>query len=109
MFLRRRTINSGEWTYEDTALAMALEEYEAGLCPGGNHPLAETTLPEHADAYRPGERVRCHYCTANALLAEVLAKDEKSAGVLVPIVLDPDVVALNRLPVPPLPPELESP
>jgi hypothetical protein len=106
VFLWVRTVNSREWTDQDTVYAMALEDYEAGLCPGCNHPLDETTKPEHADAYRPGERMRCHYCKAQALIAEVAEKDEDSAGVLVPVVLDPDVVAQNLKPVPPLPPEL---
>jgi hypothetical protein len=106
VFLRKRTVNTAEWTDEDTSLAMALEDYEAGLCPGCHHPFAETTLPEHADAYRPGERIRCHYCTGQALVREVLEKEENSAGVQVPLVLDADVVELNRRPVPPLPPEL---
>ncbi len=109
VFLRKRTVHSGEWTDEDTSLAMLLEDYEAGLCPGGPHPLAETTKPEHADAYRPGEPVRCHYCRAQALVAEVAEKDESGAGLLIPLVLDPDVVALNLLPIPPLPPELGGP
>jgi hypothetical protein len=108
VFLQVRTVNSRDWTEADTVYAMALEDYEAGLCPGGNHPLAETTLPEHADAYRPGERIRCHYCKAQALVEEVAGKDEDGAGVLIPIVLDPEVVARNRLPVPPLPPELRT-
>jgi hypothetical protein len=107
VFLRTRTVNTTEWTEQDTTLAMALEDYEAGLCPGGNHPLAETSRSEHADAYRPGERIRCHYCKAQALIAEVAEKSQENlAGVLTPIVLDADVVALNRRPVPPLPPEL---
>jgi hypothetical protein len=106
VFLRQRTVNTREWTDADTAYAMALEDYEAGLCPGCNHPLAETTQQYHADAYRPGEQIRCHYCTARALVAEVAEKDEHAAGLMVPLVLDLDVVALNKLPVPPLPPEL---
>jgi hypothetical protein len=107
VFLRKRIVNSTEWTDEDTSLAMALEDYEAGLCPGGPHPLAETTRPEHADAYRPGERILCHYCKAQALVAEVAEKQQESqAGVLTPLVLDADVVELNRRPVPPLPPDL---
>lgn len=87
---------------------MALEDYEAGLCPGGNHPLAETSKPEHADAYRPDKdrEVRCHFCKAQELLAEVMAKGEDTAGVFLPLMLDPEVVALNKKPVPPLPPEL---
>jgi hypothetical protein len=107
VFLGERTVDTAGWTERDSVYAMALEDYEAGLCPGGNHPLAETTRPEHADAYRPGERIRCHYCKAQALVAEVAEKNrEDVAGVLTPIVLDPEVVALNLRPVPPLPPEL---
>jgi hypothetical protein len=108
VFIRKRTVNSAEWTDDDTMLALALENYESGLCPGGPHVLAETSKPEHADAYRPdtAKRLRCHHCKASALLAEVTANEEDTAGVMVPLMLDPDVVALNLLPVPPLPPEL---
>ncbi len=106
VFIRKRTVNTAEWTDDDTALAMVLEDYEAGLCPGGNHPLAETSAPEHADAYRPAPPIRCHYCTAQASMAEVAQKQERTAGLLFPLILDPDVVELNRQPVPPLPPEL---
>ena len=107
VFMRKRTVNSVEWTDEDTILALALENYEAGLCPGGPHVLAETSKPEHEDAYRPdrANEIRCHRCKAAALLAEVTAKEEDTAGVMVPLILDPDRVALNLLPVPPLPPE----
>ena len=108
VFIGQRTVNTREWTAEDTRLAMALEDYEASLCPGGDHVLAETSRPEREDAYRPGRRVRCHHCTGRALVDEVLAKEERSAGVLVSVVLDADVVAQNQLPVPPLPPELMS-
>ena len=106
IFIRERTSETPWWTDRDTQMIMALEYYEASLCPGGDHILAETSKDEHADAYRPGERIRCHKCKAQALLNEVLAKDEDSAGVMAPVVLDADVVALNRLPVPELPPEL---
>ena len=106
VFLRERSVNTTEWTDRDTLYALALEDFEAGLCPGGDHVLAVTSRPEHDSAYRPGERTVCHYCKAEALLADVMGKEENAAGVLVPLVLDPDVVALNKLPVPPLPPEL---
>ena len=113
VFIRQRTVNSTEWTDEDTRLALALDDYEAGLCPGGNHVLAETSRPEHADAYRPAhpphEWTRCHYCTASAALSEVIAKQTRPEGLSVPLVLDPEIVARNRLPVPPLPPELRQP
>ncbi len=105
VFIRKRTVNSAEWTDDDTALAMALESYESGLCPGGNHVLAETSRPDHQDAYRPGEPICCYQCKAEAMVAEVAEKSD-SAGVMFPMVLDPALVELNRQPAPPLPPEL---
>lgn len=102
MFVGDRKVNTREWTWQDTQLAMALETFEAGLCPGGDHVLAETSKPEHADAYRPDKdhEVRCHKCKARALLDEVMAKDEDSVGVFVPLMLDLEVVARNLLPTP---------
>jgi hypothetical protein len=92
-----------QWTAEDRAAALALRNYEAGLCPGCNHPLEETTKPEHQYAYRPdGEPIRCHYCTAQALVS---GSDDDKAGLLYPMTLDAEVVELNKQPVPPLPPE----
>ena len=93
-----------EWTEQDRKLALALEEYEAGLCPGCQNPLDETSNPDHQDAYRPEPPIRCHYCTTQALVSETAEKQhEHTAGLLFPIVLDPDVVELNKQPVPPLP------
>lgn len=108
VFLRERTVDSGGWTDSDTAWALALEDYEAGLCPGGEHVLAETTLPEHEMAYRPdGEGERCHYCAALRLLEKQMGERDNADGVLLPkLVLDPDAVARNRQPAPPIPPEL---
>jgi hypothetical protein len=98
-----------DWTQADTDLAWALDQYEAGLCPGGEHVLAETSKPEHQDAYRlNGPPIRCHYCTAKALAGEVAEKQENPAGLLFGFKLDADVVELNRQPVPPLPPELQQ-
>ena len=95
-----------QWTDEDRDAALALRNYEAGLCPGCNHPLEETTKPEHQDAYRPDEPIRCHYCVTQAIVAGADAEAKASAGLLYPIKLDADVVELNKQPVPPLPPEL---
>ena len=107
VFLRIRTVEIPQWTDADTSYAMALEDYEAGLCPGGNHPLSETTKAEHANAYVGGEVIECYHCTGQGRVSAAAEKDEnRPAGLLVHIVLDPEVVALNRLPVPPLPPEL---
>lgn len=98
-----------EWTDQDRELALALDEYEAGLCPGCQQPLDETSDPEHSDAYRPQEPIRCHYCKMQALVSETASKQhENTAGLYFPLRLDPDVVELNRQPVPPLPPELQG-
>ena len=99
----------GEWLPEDTELALALEDYEAGLCPGCGLPQSETTKPEHKDAYRPEEPIRCHYCTAQSLVADTAEKQhERVAGLYFPLVLDAEVVELNKQPVPPPPKELSN-
>ena len=103
-----RSEETPEWTVEDRELAFALMEYEAGLCPGCNQPLDETSQADHQDAYRPEEPIRCHYCTAQALVNESAQDQERAAGLMYPLKLDLDVVELNRQPVPPLPPELQQ-
>ena len=103
-----RSVTTAEWTDADRQAALDLEAYEASLCPGCNHPLEETTRPEHSDAYRPEPPIRCHYCTAQAIQSEAVGKQhERSEGLLFSFELNPDVVELNRQPVPPLPPELQ--
>jgi hypothetical protein len=94
-----------DWTQADTDLVWALDQYEAGLCPGGDHHLDVTSKPEHEDAYRLHERFRCHYCKARAVAAEA---EEDQAGLVTTFRLDPEVVAKNREPVPPLPVELQQ-
>lgn len=100
-----RTETSG-WTGPDREAVLALLNYEAGLCPGCNHPLAETTRVEHTAAYRPEPPIRCHFCTTQAAMAKTQSEDEKSPGLLYSISLDAAVVELNSQPIPPLPPEL---
>lgn len=103
----RSTTN--DWTVEDSNLVWALDQYEAGLCPGGDHHLDETAKLERADAYRPNDPILCHYCKAKALTQEVAEKrSENTAGLLYTYRLDPDVVELNKKPVPLLPPELQQ-
>lgn len=103
------TVETPEWTEEDRELAFALEEWEAGLCPGCQQPLSETSKPEHKDAYVPTAPIRCHYCTVQAQHAETMENQSKKiAGLLFSYHLDPDVVQLNLQPVPPLPPELQG-
>jgi hypothetical protein len=114
VFLRKRTVNSTEWDDEDTSLAMALEDYEAE-CDDRGHYLPETTKPEHDDAYRAdrNRQQTCYKCRAEDVLGEVLGKEAergvRTAGLMIPFVLDPEVVARNLLPVPPVPPESMNP
>lgn len=48
------------WTEQDTLLALALTEYEDGLCPGCGHPLHESTAGD-ARYEAPPPR-RCKAC-----------------------------------------------
>jgi hypothetical protein len=67
-----------EWTADDTQMAVALETYEASLCPGCGESAAETTDIRH-DANYDGEdaapyeelsRVICHRCLARSTAAQ---------------------------------------
>src|SRR5215207_4156479 len=87
-----RAVETPEWTAEDRDLAYALMNYEAGLCPGCQQSLDETSKSEHSDAYRPDEPIRCHYCTAQALVSETAEKQHSPAGLLFPLRLDPEIV-----------------
>jgi hypothetical protein len=49
------------WTEQDTLLAAALVEYEAGLCSGCGHPLDESTPEKHR--YESPPPRRCQACT----------------------------------------------
>jgi hypothetical protein len=109
VFLGERTVDASGWTRVDTTYALALEDYEAGLCPGGDHVLAETSKPEHEDAWRPNPPTRCHYCTARAVVAKADKAQENTAGLYYSFGLNQEVVELNLQPVPPLPPELAAP
>lgn len=109
VILKERTVNTTEYTARDVDFILAFEVYEDSLCPGGPHVLAETSKPEHAGAYRPAgeeDQIVCHRCKAQALLSDHMAEKEGTAGVFVPLVLDEEIVARNKLPVPPRPPEL---
>lgn len=52
------------FTPEQTALFLALAEYEDGCCPGCGGHLQETTAPEAEFLYRDEDPVRCHKCAA---------------------------------------------
>lgn len=63
------SVTDPDWTDEDRDLALALLAYEASLCTGCGHPLAETTDPAAEEAY-VAEAMRCHRCTAAEQEAE---------------------------------------
>lgn len=50
------------WTEQDTLLACAFVEYEAGLCSGCGHPLHEST--ERDARYEAPPPRRCKACDA---------------------------------------------
>jgi predicted RNA-binding Zn-ribbon protein involved in translation (DUF1610 family) len=52
-----------EWTSRDVELALALEEYEAALCPGCGGDLDETIKRENEFRYT-AESDLCHRCVA---------------------------------------------
>ena len=78
---------SVEWTTDDAEQAMALEEYEAGLCQGCRDRLAETTRPDRDGAYRAGLPIRCHRCTAQLQQAERYADTTQPTALLIPVEL----------------------
>jgi predicted amidophosphoribosyltransferase len=75
-----------EWDGPERRAAMALLVFESGLCPGCRQPLAETTRPEREFAYKAGQAIRCHRCTA---MEQAHAKYENApapGALLIPIV-----------------------
>lgn len=78
-----------EWDEDSRGLALALCEYEAGLCPGCRNPLAETTDPRHEDRYFTAEAVRCHRCTATDQASRRYEGSPSPAALLVPVEFRP--------------------
>ena len=73
------------WSAEDRELALALADYEAGLCGGCHAPLEETTAPEAEDAYEAGLAVRCHRCTESARASEFYAESPQPSALMIPV------------------------
>lgn len=84
--VRSVTTVEPEWDGPERRAAMALLVFESGLCPGCRQPLAETTRPEREFAYKAGQAIRCHRCTA---MEQAHAKYENApapGALLIPIV-----------------------
>jgi len=75
------------WTEEDRAMAMELQDYEAGLCPGCGTPLAETTKAEHEFAYVAKDPIRCHRCTASQRAMTAHEDKPQASALSIPVVL----------------------
>lgn len=78
-----------EWDDESRGMALALAEYEAGLCPSCRRPLIETTDKRHEDRYIAEPAVRCHCCTATEQASKAYAESPAPGALLVPVVLVP--------------------
>ena len=81
------------WSRRDVDLALALHEYEAGLCRGCGDPLAVTTRPENDGAYRTSLPIRCHKCTAVQIASEVYQDTAQASALSLGAELDPERVA----------------
>ena len=52
------------WLPSDVMLALALTEYEAGLCDGCGQPMHQSMDPETEGRWVAPPPARCHACTA---------------------------------------------
>jgi len=82
-----RTISRAEpeWGDEDRDLAVALLDFEAGLCSSCRTPLVETTDAQHEDAYRADPAIRCHRCTAIIRGSEMYRDAPQPGALLIPV------------------------
>jgi hypothetical protein len=76
-----------EWTDEDRRLALELQEYEAGLCPGCSTPMSETTDPANEYRYEAKLPLRCHRCTTSERAMKQYEENEAPSALFLPIVL----------------------
>lgn len=79
------TTVEAEWDADGRGLALALTEYEAGLCPGCRHPLTETTAAANEERYVAELPVRCHRCTATDQVSARYQDSPSPGALLVPI------------------------
>lgn len=83
----RSIVAEPEWTEDDRQAALDLRGYEADLCPGCRHPLAETTDPGNEGRYVASLAVRCHRCTATDQASEASQSAPNPSALLIPVEL----------------------
>jgi hypothetical protein len=79
------------WDDDDRILALALEEYERGICDGCGYPLEETTDPLNEGRYIARQAIRCHACTAQGQGAAVMGEVPHSHALRIPVEFRPAV------------------
>lgn len=79
------SVHSPEWTDDDRTAALDLQAYEASLCPGCRHPVAETTAPEAEERYHVPHPIRCHRCTATEQAQERFQDMPSPGALLMPV------------------------
>lgn len=68
---------------KDRAAALALVDYEAGLCTGCGEPMSECHDPDNKTAYEVLPPVRCYACTALEITHDgINAENTKQPGAL---------------------------
>ena len=72
-------------------MALALQEYEDGLCSGCGSPMDESMDPAAAKAYVAHDPVRCHACTARSAKVRQYADESAVEALRFPVGLKPGV------------------
>jgi hypothetical protein len=87
-----QTTHDAEWTQDDLQAALSLLMWEAALCPGCRHPLAETTAAENEERYVVPHPIRCHRCTATEQAQERFQDMLSPSALLIPVEFRPATV-----------------
>lgn len=81
------TTTEAEWTDDDRRMALELQDWEAGLCPGCQTSMAETTDPENEGQYVAELPIRCHRCTASVKAMKPYEESDVPSALFLPVVL----------------------
>jgi hypothetical protein len=81
-----------EWTEDDRSAALDLLAWEAALCPGCKHPLAETTEAENEERYSARVTAQCHRCTALEIAQDAAQNHPHPTSLLIGVELRPQAV-----------------